>query len=1172
MQLLDDGTIIFSASDLAVAAKCEWAAMRRLDHKLGRLETAPPKDESAMLDRTAELGNAHELQVLENLETEHGPAVRVDRPTGVFTAEAWRESMAVVTDQTREALVTGSPLIFQAAFFDGSFQGFADFIVRSGTATDGRPEYEVFDTKLARHAKITALLQLAAYVDQLNKIGVPTGPEVHLILGTGEKSSHRVSDIMPVYLQHRDRMQQNIAIREAASTATPWRDPALKACGSCAACSEQVTLHSDVLLVAGMRLTQRALLAKAGILSITQLAESTSDIAGMGKTTLENLRHQARVQLQTGVNNGANDHAVPHWEIRDAEALRALPFPDAGDLFFDFEGDPLYQEGKAWNLDYLFGMVDSTSAFTALWAHDLAGERQAFTDFLAAIRALRATNPAMHIYHYASYEKTHLLQMVVRHGFGEEEVDDLLRENVLVDLYPIVRQALRIGSPSYSLKKLEPLYMGEAEREGVANAADSVAMYAQYCDERDAGKTVEAAKTLADIEQYNAYDCRSTLELRNWLLTRAEENHIALASAADLEILERIIEVDPVHGQLLALIDEVALENRTPHDTAIALAAAAIDFHRREEKSFWWEHFARLRDPLEDWAETRDVFVVETATLERDWYREGRQQTDRRFLRLETTPAPGSKLSAEATPFLVYDRPYPPIVTNTVPGSRPAHSNTKVIEILSDTTFLIEERLGKEDEAHTFLPLALTPSSPPPTKSIRAAISFWANNIMDAPTHDLADPSFDIVSKRAPRIDQLVRPLEPSRTWEAIRDSLLKLDRSYIAVQGPPGSGKTFTGSRVIADLVTKHGWKIGVVAQGHSTVENLLEGIVKAGVSPELVAKKVKSSASDESVSRQWTVISDAKYADFLSQPGGRVIGGTAWDFTNLGRVVRGSLDLLVIDEAGQFSLANTIAVSTAAQRLLLLGDPQQLPQVSQGAHPEEVDRSALGWLSDGTNVLPENLGYFLAESWRMSPGVCAPISALSYDGKLDSAAPTDRALESFDSGIYAQPLAHQQANSTESTEEANAVVETVTQLLSNGPRSWTEKGETRALAQKDIIIVAPYNAQVQLIRKSLDEAGFSSVPVGTVDKFQGQEAVISIISMTASSADDVPRGMEFLLLTNRINVAVSRAKWASIIIYSDRLTDFLPTSVEQLTLLSRFLNLVGFGGKSLFYDWSTH
>ena len=1158
MQLLDDGTIIFSASDLAVAAKCEWAVMRRLDHKLGRLETAPPKDESAMLDRTAILGNTHELAILAELTAEHGAAVEIDRPVYATTADTWRASMTTITQQTLTALTAGSPLIFQAAFYDGEFQGFADFLVRSGTTADGKPEYEVFDTKLARHAKITALLQLAAYADQLTKNGIATGPEVHLILGNGVKSSHRVSDIMPVYLQHRTRMAKNIAERLADAEATPWRDPALRACGSCAACVEQVKLHNDVVLVAGMRMTQRAILAKAGILSITDLAESTSSVAGMSSTTLDTLRGQARAQLRPGVVAVPGEPPLPFWEIREADALRALPNSDAGDLFFDFEGDPLYQEGNAWNLDYLFGMVDDNSTFTGLWAHDLAGERVAFHDFLAHVRTLRAAHPAMHIYHYASYEKTHLLQLAVRHGFGEDEVDDLLRANVLVDLYPIVRRALRIGSPSYSLKKLEPLYMGADEREGVANAADSVAMYAQYCDERDAGQSDAAAKTLADIEQYNAYDCRSTLELRNWLLARATENNVPLASASAFELFESTIEVDPVHEQLLALLEGIAIENRTPHHTAIALAAAAIDFHRREDKTFWWEHFSRLGTPLEDWAETKDVFVVDKATIERDWLREGRQKTDRRILRLETTPAPASKLAVGDNPFIVYDRPYPPITPSVIPGGRPSHNRITVVEVVSDTVFLIEETLGADDQQHDALPLALTPSPPPRTESIRAAISAWANRIIAAPGNDIPDPSFDILLKRAPRLDLLVQPTTPSQTHEAILASLLKLDGSYLAVQGPPGSGKTFTGSKVIAELVNKHGWKVGVVAQGHSTVENLLEGIVKAGVSGELVAKKVKAAQSGGTPTHGWTAIADSKYADFLSQAGGRVIGGTAWDFTNLKRVERGSLDLLVIDEAGQFSLANTIAVSTAAKRLLLLGDPQQLPQVSQGAHPEEVDRSALGWLSDGTNVLPRNVGYFLAESWRMSPGVCAPISALSYDGELESAAPGDRTLSGIDSGVYACAIAHSQSNSTMSSEEATAVVDTVRRLLNERSRTWVEKGEARLLSQTDIIVVAPYNAQVQLIRKSLDDAGFEAVPVGTVDKFQGQEAVISIISMTASSADDVPRGMEFLLLTNRINVAVSRAKWASIVIYSDRLPEFLPTSILQLTLLSRFLNLV--------------
>jgi superfamily I DNA and/or RNA helicase len=286
-------------------------------------------------------------------------------------------------------------------------------------------------------------------------------------------------------------------------------------------------------------------------------------------------------------------------------------------------------------------------------------------------------------------------------------------------------------------------------------------------------------------------------------------------------------------------------------------------------------------------------------------------------------------------------------------------------------------------------------------------------------------------------------------------------------------------------------------------------------------------------------------------------VLGGTAWDFSNQERVPRGSFDLLVIDEAGQFSLASTIASAVAAQRLLLLGDPQQLPQVSQGTHPEPVDDSALGWLSDGHNVLPGELGYFLARSWRMHPQLCEAVSQLAYEGKLVSAA-GPRRLESVAPGLHPIPVRHQ-FNSTSSVEEAGRAVEMARSLLG---RAWTCDGVTHPLRQEDLIVVAPYNAQVELIRQRMRAAGMPLVPVGTVDKFQGQEADVVIYSMGSSSGEDVPRGLEFLLSRNRLNVAISRARCLAYLVASPRLLEVNCRSIPQMRLanaLCRFVELAG-------------
>jgi superfamily I DNA and/or RNA helicase len=418
----------------------------------------------------------------------------------------------------------------------------------------------------------------------------------------------------------------------------------------------------------------------------------------------------------------------------------------------------------------------------------------------------------------------------------------------------------------------------------------------------------------------------------------------------------------------------------------------------------------------------------------------------------------------------------------------------------------------------------------------------------------MPDAALDILRRQPPR--GIVAPLVSAsgdgvETADAIRDTLLSLENSYLAVQGPPGTGKTHTGSHVIADLVVNHGWRVGVVAQSHATVENMLAAVVKAGLDPSKVGKKPK--AGEDLAETPWTPLSTTAFPGFVGQDGGFVVGGTAWAFSNAAQIEPGSLDLLVIDEAGQFSLASTIASAVAATRLLLLGDPQQLPQVSQGSHPEPVDVAALAWLTDGHDVLPPELGYFLAKSWRMHPAVCLPVSRLSYEGKLVSRA-RPRDLQGVAPGLHPVPVAHV-LNATSSAEEAEVVVELIQSLLG---RDWTDGAAVRALDQRDVIVVAPYNAQVELLRERFEAAALPDVSVGTVDKFQGREAAVAIVSLAASSAEEVPRGLEFLLLANRLNVAISRAQWAAYLVYSPALAEYLPHNAATLAQLSAFIDLV--------------
>jgi len=265
--------------------------------------------------------------------------------------------------------------------------------------------------------------------------------------------------------------------------------------------------------------------------------------------------------------------------------------------------------------------------------------------------------------------------------------------------------------------------------------------------------------------------------------------------------------------------------------------------------------------------------------------------------------------------------------------------------------------------------------------------------------------------------------------------------------------------------------------------------------------------------------------------------------------------VDVLLIDEAGQFALADAVAVSAAARSLVLLGDPQQLPHVVQGVHAAGADRSALEHVVGDADIIDPAYGYFLAHTRRMHPGVCTVVSHLAYQGRL-SAHPDAalRGLAGVEAGVYRKVVAHQ-GRSTHSPEEVRAVVEVVAQLVG---REWCEPGRPpRPLQGSDIMVVAPFNVQVRALRAALAEAGLEAVRVGTVDRFQGQEAPVVVCSMTVSSAREAPRGMEFVLSRNRLTVALSRAQAVAVVVCAPSLVESAARTMAELRALAGFAHV---------------
>lgn len=1161
MQVID-GNLVWSASDLTAASACEYGVLRALDAELGRASKSAAEHDPLM-EQIAALGDKHELDILAELKGGPGShaarVVELSHLRGTHTVEA----LTILNGKTMGALASRPDVVFQAGFFDGEFFGYADFI------EDTDQGWRVCDAKLARQARPEALLQVAAYADQLERAGLVVAPTSALLLGNGKREEFRLADVLPVFEERRARLRAILTEHQSESAALEWGDARYIACGKCHQCAEAIDRTQDLLLVAGLRMDQRRKLREQGVRTVADLGRATERPTGMAQGTFGKLTAQARLQGKQ-LDAGQDADGYPNevfFELTDASAvtLATLPDPSPGDIFFDFEGDPMYNEGdlELWGLEYLWGVMEApldgaeAGAFRPWWADDSDQERNAFKAFMDYVAQRRQAHPDMHIYHYAPYEKTALLRLARRFHSYEKDLDDLLRHGVLVDLYATVRGAVRISQPSYSIKKLEPLYMERRVDADVAAGDASIAAYHEYRVFKADGDDEQAAQRRKALEDYNQYDCLSTLLLRDWLLAQVQQQSatgMPPLSLGDAQVTkgEETEALDPTFLDLMAHSGPNLRAERTPEQQGFAMLAEALGYYRRERAPFWWSHFDRLRLPVQEWQDERDVFRVRGADVVDDWAMAPRARTNaNRTLRLTGDWAPGSTLAGEV--YSIYETPAPEgvdVPENCVLGCRKG-----IVELVEgdDRRVLLRES-AHASSASTDMPLAIVPGPPPSSAVIEAAITAMAAATIGGQLPQR--PDVDILCRRPPRLrGGGVLP----RSGEAIADAvaaLTMMESSYVAIQGPPGTGKSWTGARVIKELVEKHHWRIGVVAQSHAVVENLLKGIVEAGLDPELVGK---SKPTDKSPA--WTVIGDLGQAraNYLAEhhTSGCVLGGTAWTFTAKSLVEPAGLDLIVVDEAGQFSLAPTIGVSIATKRLLLLGDPQQLPQVSQGTHAEPVDDSALGWLLDGHDTIPGDLGYFLGTSYRMHPALCERVSRLSYDGRLSSAPSASlRTLDGVEPGLKVINLAHEHCR-TESAEEAAEALAQIQALTGTSWRDPDKSENPRPLAAADFLVVAPYNAQVNLIRRTLDRAGLTDVRVGTVDKFQGQEAPVVLVSMTASSHGDVPRGMGFLLSRNRINVAVSRAQWLAVLIRSKTLTSFMPPTTDGLLELGAFVGL---------------
>ncbi|WP_326565368.1 TM0106 family RecB-like putative nuclease [Amycolatopsis rhabdoformis] len=1110
---------MYTPSDLADLLECEHRSVLNQALQAGLPGAPEPTGKPDQL--AVKHGRAHEEATLTRLREE----------TAVVEIE--EREPAVAAKATEEALRAGAAVVYQAVFHDDEFSGRADFLLR-----DDQGRYEVYDTKLARHAKPSAVVQLAAYADALRRKGWPSGPDMHLLLGDGTTKTLRVDDFLPLV----DRLKARLEDRPAKVPLQLWADER-PACGACRFekhCATAREADRDLSLVAGMRGDQRRKLVTAGLATIDKLAAAGPDDRprDMSAGTYTTLRAQAAIQVRQ------DETGELAYEVIDPAALAELPAPSPGDVFFDMEGDPYALAGTG--LEYLFGAVTTDHRFIPFWAHNRAQEKRAFEEFVDFAKARLAEHPGAHIYHYAPYEVTAVKRLAAVHGTREEEVDELLRNGALVDLYAVVRKALRVGQRSYSIKYLEPLYMPAAREGDVKTAASSIEAYEDYLTLTTAGETERASEVLNGIGEYNEYDCVSTLRLLGFLHQVREDEGIELLTPepeSEEDALLRESEEDVAAQRraeraaaMAALVDPL-LEGLpddpadfTPDDHARALLAASVGYHRRETNPAWWEFFRQLAAPLGD-LEVDTTCAVPVAVSVGEWVPpSGRLRTAKRTLVVRCDP----------------DRPHPFAPGDDVRLRYGAEARDAKVVASSAVELTLEES-SAPDATSNDRPAAVLAGSPvrpsPKDEAVADLARLVGETLPALPKH----PGVDLLRRSTPRLrtgDAL--PAAGEDLVATVIEAVDALDGSVLAVQGPPGAGKTYLAGKLIAHLV-RSGKTVGVTSNSHKAVENVLSAAL--GNAPSLACAKRAKRTPDPDAPWEQPKGNNQLVRWREEHDTGHLVGGTAWTFANA--AVRAEpFDVLVIDEAGQFALADALAVSMCAKNVVLLGDPQQLPQVVQGTHPAGAEASALGHLIGDADIMPPHLGYFLDQTRRMHPAVCAPVSRLSYAGLLHSHPSASRSVDGVASGLYLASVEHR-GNTTRSVEEAAEVVAVISALHG---RPW----EGRPLTDEDFLVVAPYNLQARVVTRALADAGFGDVRVGTVDRFQGQEAPVVITTMTSSSAVDLPRGLDFLLSRNRLNVALSRAQSVAVLVCSPHLLEADIRTVEQMRLVSGMLGLL--------------
>lgn len=1128
MQKKDDKYVL-SAGDINGFLNCK--RLTELDTLVANQQLKAPEFNNPHLKVMQERGFEHERSYVQFLE---GQGLSFE------SAEVGEGEDGY--SQTIELMKKGVDIITQGVLKIEGWYGRSDVLKKVPTKSDlGDYSYIAMDTKLSRETKAGSIMQLCLYSEMLNEIQGVMPEEMYVVTpgdeGNFNEETYRVDDYQAYYRLVRNKLL------DALGDIKSYPEP-VSHCDVCRwweSCSKKRRDDDHLSLVANITKSQRKDLESIGINTMKTL--STADVStfeslpsGTNLRSLELSKEQARVQVQARESGELVSEFMP---FEDGRGLSRLPEPNEGDLFFDIEGDTFV--GRH-GLEYLFGLTffeSNKQEYKGNWATRPLKERAAFIELMKFFLERQEKYPEFHIYHYASYEPGAIKRLAQRYSIYEEEVDNLLRANKFVDLYGVVRQGIRASVEKYSIKDLEAFtgYERKIALNDMINHKRSLEHNLELSRYDDITDEMKSA-----VQLYNQDDTDSTFALREWLESKRAEavaagNEIlrpeVVDGAASDDVNERDQRLTEIKNSLIEGIDfdqELNVE-----DEARVLLGDLASFYRREEKVAFWELF-RLREMNE--AELlEDKSGISGLTLK------------------ERIPPTGrGRIYTD-----VYTYPYQEVDFRT--GDDIYESGgPKVGKLEEYNPYERTVRIKKTGATNDLHPnsiyrFSIVRANDLENSSIKVCEDIIENG-MDGNKYKAIK---DILLRKLPDSETPIVVPGGIETLEHAYKIVDSLNSSYLPIQGPPGAGKSYTGSHLIQHLLNK-GKKVGVSAISHKVINGLLTSTKKLVGDDFTIMHKV----SDRTVSYDYSITINNQDCENLANGSDAVlIGGTSWLFARDG--MEETLDYLFIDEGGQLSLANLLSISRAAKNLVILGDCQQLEQPIQASHPDGADLSALEFIQGDHPTIPKEKGLFLDKTFRLHPGICRFSSELFYENRLHSTDGNEGQNIEGPKGL--EPLMYMEVphrgNSNYSLEEVEFIYNLVDELIKNEHKytiynNKTKELEVEVLKPENIMVIAPYNAQVQRLKDKLPDG----IEIGTVDKFQGREAPVVIYSVTTSSPEEAPRGMDFLYSQSRLNVASSRAQCSFIMIANKEIFEPACKSPAQMKLANaycRYLEMVG-------------